>query len=104
MFNIEALRSKSDAELSKILKDLGIKTPRNSTDNDKIFAVLDFQASNPKIVKDYYNTYESPNSQTETTEAPTPKKRGRKPKNNTEKETTASEPQPSSTEIIEVKI
>ena len=54
MFNIETLRSKSETELSKIAKDLGLKVSRNSTENDKIFAILDFQASNPKIAKDYY--------------------------------------------------
>jgi transcription termination factor Rho len=59
MFNIETLRSKSVTELAKILKDLGVKVARNSTDNDKIFAVLDFQASNPKVAKDYFNTTES---------------------------------------------
>lgn len=55
MFNIESLQSKSVAELTKICKDLGIKVSRNSTDNDKIFAILDFQATNSKIVKDYYD-------------------------------------------------
>lgn len=59
MFNIETLRSKSVSELTKILKDLGVKVARNSTDNDKIFAILDFQASNPKISKDYFNTTET---------------------------------------------
>lgn len=56
MFNIEMLRSKSDADLALILKEFGIKIAKNATDNDKIFAILDFQASNPKIAKDYYNT------------------------------------------------
>ncbi|MDF2933062.1 MAG: transcription termination factor Rho [Chryseobacterium sp.] len=69
MFNIETLRSKSVTELAKILKDLGVKVARNSTDNDKIFAVLDFQASNPKVAKDYFNTTES---NTETEEKPAP--------------------------------
>ncbi|MFP3591748.1 transcription termination factor Rho [Chryseobacterium sp. SIMBA_038] len=59
MFNIETLRSKSVTELTKILKDLGVKVARNSNENDKIFAVLDFQASNPKVAKDYFNTTES---------------------------------------------
>ncbi|MBW7675552.1 transcription termination factor Rho [Chryseobacterium chendengshani] len=67
MFNIETLRSKSVTELAKILKDLGVKVARNSNDNDKIFAVLDFQASNPKVTKDYFNTTES---NTETDEKP----------------------------------
>ncbi len=60
MFNIETLRSKSEQELTKISKDLGVKVARNSTDNDKIFAILDFQASNPTIAKDYFNTTEKP--------------------------------------------
>lgn len=59
MFNIETLRSKSVTELTKILKDLGVKVARNSNENDKIFAVLDFQASNPKVAKDYFNATES---------------------------------------------
>ncbi|MEG0761375.1 transcription termination factor Rho [Chryseobacterium sp.] len=67
MFNIETLRSKSVTELAKILRDLGVKVARNSTDNDKIFAVLDFQASNPKVAKDYFNTTENSNN----TEEPT---------------------------------
>ncbi|WP_265428873.1 transcription termination factor Rho [Chryseobacterium sp. YIM B08800] len=58
MFNIETLRSKSVTELTKILKDLGVKVARNSNENDKIFAILDFQASNPKVTKDYFNTTE----------------------------------------------
>ncbi|MDN5481595.1 MAG: transcription termination factor Rho, partial [Chryseobacterium sp.] len=53
------LRSKSVTELTKILKDLGVKVARNSNDNDKIFAVLDFQASNPKVAKDYFNATET---------------------------------------------
>jgi len=59
MFNIETLRSKSVTELTKILKDLGVKVARNSNENDKIFAILDFQASNPKVAKDYFNATES---------------------------------------------
>ena len=49
MFNIESLQSKSTTELTKICKDLGIKVARNSTENDKVFAILDFQAANPKV-------------------------------------------------------
>lgn len=60
MFNIETLRSKSVTELTKILKDLGVKVARTSNENDKIFAILDFQASNPKVTKDYFNTTETP--------------------------------------------
>lgn len=59
MFNIETLRSKSVTELTKILKDLGVKVARNSTENDKIFAILDFQASNPKVAKEYFNATEN---------------------------------------------
>ena len=60
MFNIETLRSKSDADLAKITKDLGVKLAKNSTENDRIFAILDFQASNSKLAKDYYNATETP--------------------------------------------
>ncbi|WP_292009406.1 transcription termination factor Rho [Chryseobacterium sp.] len=63
MFNIETLRSKSVTELTKILKDLGVKVARNSTENDKIFAILDFQASNPKVAKDYFNATETMNTE-----------------------------------------
>lgn len=65
MFNIETLRSKSVTELTKILKDLGVKVARNSNDNDKIFAILDFQASNPKVAKDYFNATETNSINTE---------------------------------------
>ncbi|OWR15706.1 transcription termination factor Rho [Chryseobacterium sp. VAUSW3] len=73
MFNIETLRSKSELELTKITKDLGIKLAKNSTDNDKIFAILDFQASNTKIAKEYFNATETPMN-TEEKPAPAPKK------------------------------
>jgi transcription termination factor Rho len=65
MFNIETLRSKSVTELTKILKDLGVKVARNSNENDKIFAILDFQASNPKVAKDYFNATETTSINTE---------------------------------------
>ncbi len=86
MFNIETLRSKSESELTKITKDLGVKLARNSTDNDKIFAILDFQASNTKVAKDYFNATELPMT-TEENAAPAPKKATRKPaaKKKTEK-------------------
>ncbi|MDR6405418.1 MULTISPECIES: transcription termination factor Rho [Chryseobacterium] len=73
MFNIETLRSKSVTELAKILKDLGVKVARNSTENDKIFAILDFQASNPKVAKEYFNATET-NMNTEETPAEKPAK------------------------------
>lgn len=78
MFNIETLRSKSESELTKITKDLGVKLARNSTDNDKIFAILDFQASNTKVAKDYFNATETTMT-TEENAAPAPKKTARKP-------------------------
>jgi len=66
MFNIESLQSKSTTELTKICKDLGIKVARNSAENDKVFAILDFQAANPKVAKEYYNaTEEKPENTTE---------------------------------------
>ena len=78
MFNIESLQSKSTTELTKICKDLGIKVARNSTENDKVFAILDFQAANPKIAKEYYNaTEEKPEN---TTENQTPEKKTTKRK------------------------
>ena len=78
MFNIENLQSKSTTELTKICKDLGIKVARNSTENDKVFAILDFQAANPKVAKEYYNaTEEKPEN---TTENQTPEKKTTKRK------------------------
>lgn len=55
MFNIETLRSKSLQDLTEISKALGIKIPKNSTEDTIVFSILDFQASNPKISKDYFN-------------------------------------------------
>ena len=55
MFNLETLRSKSIEELTKIAKDLGAKTAKNSDENTIIFSILDFQASNTKTAKDYFN-------------------------------------------------
>ena len=64
MFNIETLKSKSDTDLAKITHDLGVKVAKNSTENDKVFAILDFQASNSKVAKDYYNATQTPVSYT----------------------------------------
>ncbi|SFI36242.1 transcription termination factor Rho [Halpernia frigidisoli] len=83
MFNLETLRSKSEEELAKISNDLGLKNPKNSSENDKIFGILDFQASNTKVAKDYYNTTEKPVESTSPTTSeevkpvkkPAPKKR-----------------------------
>lgn len=60
MFNIESLQAKSTEELTKICKDLGIKVSRKSTDNDKVFAILDYQATNSKITKEYFETTQNP--------------------------------------------
>ena len=73
MFNIETLRSKSDADLTKITSDLGVKIAKNSNENDKIFAILDFQASNTKVAKDYFNATETAVNPTENPQ-PAPKK------------------------------
>ena len=78
MFNIESLQSKSTTELTKICKDLGIKLARNSTENDKVFAILDFQAANPKVAKEYYNATEEKSENT--TENQTPEKKTTKRK------------------------
>ncbi|ASE63510.1 transcription termination factor Rho [Chryseobacterium indologenes] len=110
MFNIETLRSKSVTELTKILKDLGVKVARNSNENDKIFAILDFQASNPKVSKDYFNATETTSINTEEAaaekpakaparKAAAPKKTAAKPK------TTAKAPvEPKVEEKVEEKI
>lgn len=80
MFNIEMLRSKSDAELALILKEFGVKLPKSSTENDKVFAILDFQASNPKIAKDYYNANQPAPVQEESQKPAAPaKSRAKKP-------------------------
>ena len=91
MFNIETLRSKSDAELAKISKDLGVKVAKNSTENDKIFAILDFQATNTKAAIDYYNATENPMT-TEESSTPAKKPAAKKPapKKKTEKPAEAS--------------
>jgi len=114
MFNIETLRSKSVTELTKILKDLGVKVARTSNDNDKIFAILDFQASNPKVAKDYFNATETTSVTTE--EAPAdkpakaparkaaPKKPAAKPKTNTNTNTKAPAEEPKAEEKVEEKV
>ncbi len=82
MFDIESLKSKSDTELTKISKDLGIGVKKTSDINEKIYAILDFQASNPQMIKDYFG---SPNKDNVAEgDVPQPKKRGRKPAAKTE--------------------
>ncbi len=83
MFNIETLKSKSDEELTKLSKDLGVNLAKKSSPEDTVFAILDYQASNPKIIKDYLNAnQENMNKNTEDNseeKAAPAKKRGRKP-------------------------
>ncbi len=94
MFNIETLRSKSNEELSKLSNDLGVKLAKKSSPEDKVFAILDYQASNPKIIKDYLNaTQENMTKKTEEnpSENPAPaKKRGRKPAEKPKEENTTA--------------
>jgi len=108
MFNIETLRSKSVTELTKILKDLGVKVARNSTENDKIFAILDFQASNPKVAKEYFSATESSiDTEEQATEKPAkaparkpaPKKTAAKPKTEAK-----AEQRPKAEEKIETEV
>lgn len=82
MFNIETLKSKSDEELAKLSKDLGVKLAKKSTPEETVFAILDYQASNPKVIKDYLNANaENMNNTPDEIPKennPAPKKRGRK--------------------------
>ncbi len=87
MFNLEILLSKSEAELNQIINRLNIRVANAATDNDKVFAILDYQAENQSVVKEYFNamsTVTDPSTQgnqAEETQQTTagPKKRGRKP-------------------------
>lgn len=90
------LRSKSEQELALILKEFGVKVAKNTTDNDKIFAILDFQASNPKIAKDYYNaTVRTAETETKTPAKPTAKKAPAK------KQPVKTEPKEEATAVVE---
>ena len=83
------LRSKSETELASILKEFGVKVAKTSTDNDKIFAILDFQASNPKIAKDFFNATEpiaDETSEPKPTARKTPQKKTQKPVSEQKKE------------------
>ena len=72
------LRSKSDEELTKLSKNLGVKLAKKSSPEETVFAILDYQASNPKIVKDYLNANtETMNNNVENTP---PKKTNSAPK------------------------
>ncbi len=87
MFNIETLRSKSEEELTKLSKDLGVKVAKKSSPEETVFAILDYQASNPKVIKDYLNAnpenMDNTPEETPKDKAPAPKKRGRKPADKT---------------------
>lgn len=103
MFNIETLRSKSDSDLTKITNDLGVKIAKNGTDNDKIFAILDFQASNTKVVKDYFSATEKPMN-TEEQKAPAPKKpAAKKPAAKKKTETPAASDEKISAEKTDIR-
>lgn len=103
MFNIETLRSKSDSDLTKITNDLGVKIAKNGTDNDKIFAILDFQASNTKVVKDYFSATEKPMN-TEEQKAPAPKKpAAKKPAAKKKTETPAASDEKVSAEKTDIR-
>jgi transcription termination factor Rho len=93
MYNIETLRSKSDLEVATLLKGLGLKVAKNATENDKIFAILDHQASNPKIVVDYFNTHETPI-------VPAEKPKARKPRITPKEKVESPAPSKNSTKII----
>ncbi|MCW2465602.1 transcription termination factor Rho [Elizabethkingia anophelis] len=64
--------------MTKISKDLGIGVKKTSDINEKIYAILDFQASNPQTIKDYLGPQDKGND-AGNEEAAQPKKRGRKP-------------------------
>ncbi|WP_417428240.1 transcription termination factor Rho [Halpernia sp.] len=94
MFNLEKLRSKSSDDLTKISDDLGIKTSKNSTENDKIFAILDYQASNTKVAKDYYNSTEQAAENNSTAEEKKPLKKPAPKKKPVKKSVVATEEKP----------
>ena len=108
MFNIETLRSKSLPELTKISKDLGVKIPKASTKDEVVFAILDFQASNPNLAKEYYNATE--NTMEETTPKPiadktTKPKSKPAPKKKTQKPAELFETTPEvKSEVVEPKV
>ncbi|KUY15971.1 transcription termination factor Rho [Elizabethkingia miricola] len=102
MFDIESLKSKSDTELTKISKDLGIGVKKTSDINEKIYAILDFQASNPQTIKDYLGPQDKGND-AGNEEAAQPKKRGRKPAAKAEVVKTPEEPAKPETPVKEVR-
>ncbi len=103
MFNIETLKSKSEEELAKLSKDLGVNLAKKSSPEDTVFAILDYQASNPKIIKDYLNAnQENMNKNTEENsgeKAAPAKKRGRKPAEKPKQEAEVPTPEVAKAEI-----
>ena len=90
---------------------MGVKLAKNSTDNDKIFAILDFQASNAKIAKDYYNATETNMNTDENTNSapkkPAPKRNIPKKKPEQPKDISAEIPfenNETPTEIVQEKV
>lgn len=71
------LRSKDKKELTKIARDLGLRVPRKSDENDIIFSILDFQASNTDKVKEYLSST-TPNEEEEKKQKPSRSKVERK--------------------------
>lgn len=109
MFNLEILRSKSIAELTKIAKDLEVKLPRNSDENTIIFAILDFQASNSKTAKEYYKSTEKAAASAEPESAPVQKAAPKTPKKPAAKKKPAAakaeaDPMPAMIEITETPV
>lgn len=109
MFNLEILRSKSIAELTKIAKDLEVKLPRNSDENTIIFAILDFQASNSKTAKEYYKSTEKAAASAEPESASVQKAAHKTPKKPAAKKKTAAakteaDPMPAMIEITETPV
>ncbi|WKS95280.1 transcription termination factor Rho [Riemerella columbina] len=78
MFDFENLESKSSADITQITKDLGIKTKRGSTTKDKIYAILDFQATNPQNIKDYLSSQKIEMPAEAKVETPQPETKERK--------------------------
>lgn len=83
MFDIENLKLKSETELSTIAKGIGLSIKRNIEPIDIVYAILDFQAINKQMVKEYIEKMEVTSDEKA---APAPKKRGRKPSAKTNKE------------------
>ncbi|ADQ82634.1 transcription termination factor Rho [Riemerella anatipestifer] len=108
MFDIETLEAKSSAELTKIAKDLGVKTGRGATMKDKVYAILDFQASNPQQTKDYYNATEivnekKENHQTQEDSQAVEKKTNRRGKRIPKEDNTVKEVETKDAETLQVE-